>query len=341
MTTEGLAYILGREGILDRKKLLGFVRKFKGARLLVVGDMMLDHFIWGKVTRISPEAPVPVVDIDHESLLLGGAANVLGNIVSLGGKAGICGVIGHDEMGKRLVHELRLKNVDTTGVVVEETRPTTIKTRVIAHSQQVVRFDRESKYEVSADTEKRILACVKEQSDGLAGIIISDYAKGVVTKKVVDGLVKLAAAKGIPVTVDPKVSHFDYYRGITAVTPNNLEASQASGITITDERTLGAAGDKLLARTKARAVLVTRGEQGMTLFERGEKPVHIPTVAKEVYDVTGAGDTVIAVFTLALAAGADMPDAAIIANHAAGIVVGEVGTATVNPEQLEKAIREA
>ena len=282
-----------------------------------------------------------MVDIQNESIMLGGAANVLSNITSLGGKAAICGVVGNDEMGKKIVHELRLQNVDTEGLVVEASRPTTIKTRVIAHSQQVVRFDRESKYEVSADTEKRILACVKEQSDGLAGIIISDYAKGVVTKKVVDGLVKLAAAKGIPVTVDPKVSHFDYYRGITAVTPNNLEASQASGITITDERTLGAAGDKLLARTKARAVLVTRGEQGMTLFERGEKPVHIPTVAKEVYDVTGAGDTVIAVFTLALAAGAGMPDAAIIANHAAGIVVGEVGTAVITKAALREAFNES
>jgi rfaE bifunctional protein kinase chain/domain len=326
---------------LDKKSLLAYIKKFGNARILVVGDIMLDHFVWGKVSRISPEAPVPVVDIDHESIMLGGAANVLGNIISLGGKAGICGVVGRDEMGRRLVHELKYKGVDTEGVAVEEDRTTTIKTRVIAHSQQVVRFDRESKSDISKDTEKYIIDCVKKQDEGLAGIIISDYAKGVVTKKVVEELVRFAARKGIPVTVDPKVGHFDYYKGVTVVTPNNLEASQASGINITDEKALAAAGDKLLARTKAKAVLVTRGEQGMALFEKGKKPVHIPTVAKEVYDVTGAGDTVIAVFTLALATGASMPDAAVIANHAAGIVVGEVGTATVDPGQLEKAIKEA
>ncbi|HEY3346258.1 MAG TPA: D-glycero-beta-D-manno-heptose-7-phosphate kinase [Nitrospirota bacterium] len=324
---------------MSGKKLLGYVGHFREARLLVVGDIMLDHFIWGKVTRISPEAPVPVVDISHESLLLGGAANVVNNIISLGGKAGICGAIGHDEMGRKVVHELRAKNVDSEGLVIEESRPTTVKTRVIAHSQQVVRFDRESKGGINGDSEKFILDYVNANTGSISGIIISDYAKGVITQKLVAGLVKFARKNNIPVSVDPKVGHFDYYKGVTVVTPNNLEASQGAGIDITDDATLLSAGKKLIDRFKSDAVLITRGEHGMSLFERGKDPVHIPTVAKEVYDVTGAGDTVIAVFTLALAVGASMHEAALIANHAAGIVVGEVGTATVKPEQLKKAFK--
>lgn len=326
---------------MDKKSLLRCLDRLKKTHLLVIGDIMLDHFIWGKVTRISPEAPVPVVDIHSESIMLGGAANVLNNIISLGGKAGICGVIGHDEMGRRVVHDLREMGVNTEGLVVEEDKPTTIKTRVIAHSQQVVRFDRESKGELNGASEKFILDYAREMKDSLSGMIISDYSKGVVTRKLVNGLVKIARERGIPVAVDPKVGHFDYYKNVTVVTPNNLEASQAAGFEITDEATLAAAGKKLLDRLKCDAVLITRGEQGMSLFERGSQPVHIPTVAKEVYDVTGAGDTVIAVFTLAVAAGAGMREAAVIANHAAGIVVGEVGTATVKPEQLKRAIKEA
>jgi rfaE bifunctional protein kinase chain/domain len=329
------------EAILDKKTLLGYLDNMRDARLLVIGDIMLDHFIWGKVTRISPEAPVPVVDIHSESIMLGGAANVLNNIISLGGRAGICGVIGHDEMGRRVVHELRLKSVDTEGLVVEEDRPTTIKTRVIAHNQQVVRFDRESKGDLSAAAEKFILDYARGIKDSLSGMIVSDYAKGVVSRRLINGLVKIARERGIPIAVDPKVGHFDYYKNVTVVTPNNLEASQAAGFDITDETTLLAAGKKIIDRLKCDAVLITRGEHGMSLFEKGRQPVHIPTVAKEVYDVTGAGDTVIAVFTLALAARADMREAAVIANHAAGIVVGEVGTATVKPEQLRKAIKEA
>jgi D-beta-D-heptose 7-phosphate kinase/D-beta-D-heptose 1-phosphate adenosyltransferase len=324
---------------LDKKKLLKYLDRLKDSTLLVVGDIMLDHFIWGKVSRISPEAPVPVVDIQNESIMLGGAANVLNNITSLGGKAIICGVVGNDEMGKKIVHELRLQNVDTEGLVVESSRPTTIKTRVIAHSQQVVRFDRESRGEISSDSEKLILGYVRRNIRSISGIIVSDYSKGVVTKALVAGLVKAAKETGIPVAADPKVNHFDYYKGVTVVTPNNLEASQASGIEIVDDITLAAAGRKLLNRLKNDSVLITRGEHGMSLFRREKEPVHIPTVAKEVYDVTGAGDTVIAVFMLALAAGAPMDEAAMIANHAAGIVVGEIGTATVKPEQLKKAIK--
>ncbi len=326
---------------MDNKTLLSYLERFKDAPVLVVGDIMLDHFIWGRVTRISPEAPVPVVDIKNESIMLGGAANVLGNIISLGGKARICGVVGADYMGKRLVRELKGRGVDTGGVVVEAGRPTTVKTRVIAHSQQVVRFDREGKDGVSPDTERRIIGYAKDNGRALSGIIISDYAKGVVTKSLVGALIGVASARRIPVVVDPKVAHFDFYKGVTALTPNNLEASQASGIDIADEGSLALAGRTILKRLGCEAVLITRGEQGMSLFVKGKRPVHIPTVAKEVYDVTGAGDTVIAVFTLALASGAEMREAAVIANHAAGIVVGEVGTATVAMEQLKNVIKAA
>lgn len=324
---------------MDRKGLLKLIKSFKDASILVVGDVMLDHFIWGKVTRISPEAPVPVVDIENESLMLGGAANVLNNITSLGGRAHLCGVIGHDEMGRKLIHELRLLGVDTGGVIVDEARPTTIKTRVVAHGQQVVRFDRENRGQIDRATENLIIDYVKKMDGTLGGIIVSDYAKGVVTKRLVGELVKVAGERGIPVAVDPKVGHFDYYKGVTVVTPNNLEASQASGVDIVDEASLATAGQALMDRTRSGALLITRGEHGMSLFAGDAAPVNIPTVAKEVFDVTGAGDTVIAVFTLALASGAGMYEAAVIANHAAGIVVGEVGTATVSTDELARAVK--
>lgn len=321
------------------KNLANYLGKLNDTTIMVVGDVMLDHFIWGKVTRISPEAPVPVVDIENESLMLGGAANVLNNITSLGGRAHLCGVIGHDDMGKRLVHELRALGVDTGGVIVEDGRPTTIKTRVVAHGQQIVRFDRENRGQIGRATEDLIIGYVKGMDGSLGGIIVSDYAKGVVTKRLVGELVKVAAKRRIPIAVDPKVGHFDFYKGVTVVTPNNLEASQASGTDIVDDETLRTAGRLLMAKLGSEALLVTRGEHGMSLFIGDKPPINIPTVAKEVFDVTGAGDTVIAVFTLALAAGASMHEAAVIANHAAGIVVGEVGTATVSTEELKKAIK--
>ncbi len=326
---------------MDKKILLGRLEQFKSAHILVVGDIILDRFIWGKVSRISPEAPVPVVDINHESIMLGGAANVLNNIISLGGKASICGAVGDDEMGRRIIHELRLKNINTDGIIVDSCRPTTVKTRVIAHNQQVVRFDRESKGDIACASEDIILGYLKAHYHSFSGIIISDYAKGVVTKKLVSGIVRMANGRKTPVAVDPKVGHFDYYKNVSVVTPNNLEASQAAGFEITDDASLAAAGKKLIERLKSDAVLITRGEYGMSLFQNGGKPAHIPTVAKEVYDVTGAGDTVIAVLMLALSTGADMREAAVIANHAAGIVVGEVGTATVGLDNLKKTIRQS
>jgi D-beta-D-heptose 7-phosphate kinase/D-beta-D-heptose 1-phosphate adenosyltransferase len=323
----------------ESTKLAKIIDRFSKTRVLVVGDVVMDHYVWGSVSRISPEAPVPVVNVTRETVLLGGAANVVNNIRSLGGEVGICGVIGHDDAGKQLQHLLHSQEIMTDGLIVEPSRPTTIKTRVIAHHQQVVRFDRETKEGISRETHRRIFDHVAEQAGkGLDAIIISDYCKGVVTQGLVRDIVRLARKRGIIVSVDPKVSHFGIYSGVTILTPNTKEASLGSRIEIEDEDSLMRAGRGLLKRLSCTAVLITRGEHGMSLFEKGGRITHIPTVAREVFDVTGAGDTVISTLTLAMAAGAKISDAAKLSNYAAGIVVGVVGTATVTPEQLKQMI---
>ncbi len=323
----------------ESKRLISVVNRFPGTRTLVVGDVMLDHYVWGDVSRISPEAPVPVVSVTKESLLLGAATNVVNNIYALGGRVNVCGVVGRDDAGRQLAHLLSVQGIDTDGLIVEEGRPTTIKTRVIAHSQQVVRFDREAKNGIEPDTHREIFDFVKRQiRDGLDAIVLSDYSKGVVTKQLVRGIVKLARKNNVIVSVDPKVNHFGIYSGVTILTPNTKEASFGARIDIEDDKSLIKAGALLLKRLKCEAVLITRGEHGMSLFERGGGIIHIPTVAREVFDVTGAGDTVISTLTLAMAAGADTADAARISNYAAGIVVGVVGTATVDSEELKRKI---
>lgn len=323
----------------ESKRLIKFIEQFSRTRTLVVGNVMLDHYVWGNVSRISPEAPVPVVSVTRENVLLGAATNVVNNIHSLGGKVSVCGVIGHDDAGRQLVHMLRVQGIHTDGLIVEKDRPTTIKTRVIAHSQQVVRFDRETKNGIERDTHRGIFDFVKQQvRDGLDAIVISDYSKGVVTKALVRDIMKLARKNSVIVSVDPKVNHFGIYSGVTILTPNIKEASIGAKVDIEDDKSLLKAGALLLRRLKCEAVLITRGEHGMSLFERDGRITHIPTVAQEVFDVTGAGDTVISALTLAMAAGAGTVDAARISNFAAGIVVGVVGTATVKPEELKQKI---
>ncbi len=323
----------------ETRRLASLIDRFPKTHILVVGDVMLDHYIWGNVSRISPEAPVPVVNVTKESLLLGAATNVVNNVHALGGRVSLCGVIGHDDAGRQLVHMLRTQGIGTDGLIVEDQRPTTIKTRVIAHSQQVVRFDRETKSGIAPDTHRRIFEFVQHQvKNGLDGIILSDYSKGVVTRELVRDIVRLATRKGIIVSVDPKVNHFGMYTGVTILTPNTKEASIGAKIDIEDEASLMKAGALLLKQLKCAAVLITRGEHGMSLFERSGRVTHIPTMAQEVFDVTGAGDTVISTLTLAMASGASMVDAARISNYAAGIVVGVVGTATVEPRDLKQKI---
>ncbi len=311
---------------------------FDKIRIMVIGDIMLDHFIWGTVERISPEAPVPVVEVTSESMMLGGAANVANNISSLDGMVMLAGILGKDLSGEKLVNILETKGIETDGIVFDERRPTSVKTRIIAHSQQVVRFDREKRKEIDAGVILHILNWVEKHIQDVNAIVVSDYAKGVVTRRLVEGLLAIAKASGKIIVVDPKVKHFSFYRGATLITPNTVEASKASGIEIVDEDTLHHAGMALLKDTESGAILITQGEHGMTLFERDGNTTHIPTVAKEVYDVTGAGDTVVATCALALASGATLREAAVLSNYAAGIVVGEVGTAVVSRSELMDAL---
>lgn len=312
---------------------------FKKKRILVIGDLILDRYIWGKVNRISPEAPVPVVEVTSENFLLGGAANVGNNIVSLGGHATIVGVAGVDRGGEIMKKMLEDSGVHCEGVF-RGSRPTTVKTRVIAHGQQVVRFDREDKAVVEGKILRDILEYIRKEISAHDAVILSDYKKGVISAELVREVLRLARPKDIFVSVDPKVGHFHCYKNVSLITPNLAEASAASGVEIKGEESLLAAGRTLLEKISCDAVLITRGEQGMSLFKKSQdKVVHIPTVAKNVYDVTGAGDTVIAAFTLAYAAGGTLEESAVIANHAAGVVVGEVGTAVVTTEQLSKSMR--
>jgi len=325
---------------IEKEEAHAIIDRFGDARLLVVGDLIMDHFIWGKVKRISPEAPIPVVEVDSENLLLGGAANVAHNISSLGGKVAVSGVVGKDSDGRKLVRELKKRRVGTEGVIVEEGRPTTIKTRIIAHSQQVVRFDRERGGGIEETVTGAAYDYLEGAVDEVDVVVISDYAKGFLTRELVRKVIALANKRGKPVVVDPKVNHIGHYKGAAIMTPNNNEASQASGTEIVDEASLLKAGRSLLRSSGCGAVLITRGEHGMSLFEKGKKVCHIPTVAREVYDVSGAGDTVVANLALALAAGAGFRAAAALANYAAGIVVSKVGTAVVGADELRRVIDE-
>ena len=295
---------------------------------------MLDQFIWGKVSRISPEAPVPVVWVERESYMPGGACNVAHNIQDLGGQTIVVGIIGEDSSGAILLEELRKKNLDISGIIRVKERPTTHKIRVIAHSQQVVRIDREVLEPLSRKIVNKLLDLISKRISEVDAVIIEDYGKGVVVPYLVRNIVELGKKYRKIVSVDPKKEHFRYYKNVTTITPNKAETESAVGIEIKDDRSLLRAGEKLLRKLSAKSVLITLGENGMCLFQEGKTPLHIPTMAKEVFDVSGAGDTVIASFTLALASGASFPEAAYIANQAAGIVVGKIGTATVTRKEL-------
>jgi D-beta-D-heptose 7-phosphate kinase/D-beta-D-heptose 1-phosphate adenosyltransferase len=293
----------------------------------------------GRVNRISPEAPVPVVHVQSESLRLGGAANVFNNILALGGKADLCGVIGADESGRLLMKELGSKRSGRGGVVIDHDRPTTRKSRVIAHNQQIVRYDIEGRHELKGPLQRRLLRYVESRLRELSCIVVSDYAKGVVSAALMSEITRLASLRKIPVVVDPKVEHFGFYKGVTVITPNHLEAAQAAGVHGDDDQAIDQAGAVIRQRLGCQSVLITRGERGMSLYEGEGASWHLPTKARQVYDVTGAGDTVIGTLALALSTGASIKDGAILANHAAGIVVGMVGTATVTPKQLAEAIQ--
>ena len=320
------------------KTFFQIISRFSKAKILVIGDWILDEFVWGTVERISPEAPVPVVNVTRESFVPGGALNVANNIRTLGGTVFPCGLVGRDLRGRMLVKALRKEGIDSSGAIHDGGRPTTLKTRVIAHSQQVVRFDRENNRELSREQLKKALAFVDKHLPNADAVIIEDYGKGMITPELLTQVLKKAKAFGKPILVDPKEKHFSYHRGVTAVTPNRKEALSAYGL-ISDGRIpdIQAVGKKLLHQFQSQAILITLGEEGMILFEKNGAITKIQTAAREVYDVSGAGDTVIAVFALALAAGASIKEAAVLANRAAGIVVAKLGTATLTPEELKSS----
>jgi D-glycero-beta-D-manno-heptose-7-phosphate kinase len=320
--------------------LAAVIARFARVRVLVAGDLMLDHFIWGRVERISPEAPVPVVQVTAESRRLGGAANVAHNLRALGGAVTVCGVVGTDPAGRDLLDGLRRIGADVGGVLQSRGAATTRKTRIIAHQQQVVRLDREDDGQRDSRAAARARGFLLANLRRADVVLVSDYGKGFVTPPLLAALGGLHAERPFPLLIDPKQVNFAHYRGATLLTPNQHEASLAAGIEIRDDASLARVGAALLRRWQAEAVLITRGEHGMSLFAPGVPARHFPTVARHVYDVTGAGDTVVAACALALGAGAGREIAAILANHAAGIVVGEIGTATVTAAQLLADLRQ-
>jgi D-beta-D-heptose 7-phosphate kinase/D-beta-D-heptose 1-phosphate adenosyltransferase len=326
--------------IMSKRRAFAIIENFSRSRVLVVGDIMADHFIWGNVSRISPEAPVPVVEVRKDSFMLGGCANVLNNIFAMGGRVHLAGVIGTDETGKRLLAEFRSRGVDMGGIVVEAGRPTTLKTRIVAHGQQVVRFDREDRKPVQAKSVRKILSYIESLRDDLGALVVSDYNKGVVTRPLLEGIRKGIAGRPIFTCVDPKQRDFSLYQGFDIVTPNHYEAGRAAGEEMQNGQDHIRVGMKLLQQYDFKALLMTRGEEGMSLFERDGRMRHtaFPAEAREVFDVTGAGDTVIGVLALSMAAGASFREAAYLANHAAGIAVGKSGTATVTREELKSAL---
>ncbi len=315
-------------------------------RVLVIGDVMLDHFIWGEVGRISPEAPVPVVDFVRESFIPGGAANVARNLAALDVPAELFGVVGDDDSATRLKRLLTEHHIVCDGLLPQAVRATTVKTRIVAHRQQVVRLDRETRSELDEEITNQLVAGVQARLADVQAVIVGDYGKGVVTQRMLDELKRVCRERGIWLSLDPKPVHRLNLTGLSLITPNRKEAFELARMPdLThnghplEDRDLMLVANSLLKELKPALLLVTLGELGMLLCQAGRSPFHIPTIAQEVFDVSGAGDTVIATFTLAIAAGASPVEAAILSNHAAGIVVGKVGTATTSPGELLASFR--
>ena len=308
------------------------------ARILILGDIMLDEYLLGSVDRISPEAPVPVVEITSSKLLLGGAANVAANIRALGDEPILIGTVGEDEASVKLNQLLKQRGISDDYIVNDQSRQTTIKTRIIAHSQQIVRADREDRHELDHDIESKMLKRFLGAVDGIQAVIISDYGKGVITDTLLEKVISVCLERNIYTAVDPKETHFHNYKRVSVITPNHHEAGFAYGRRIVAEADLLEVGNGLLRKLEAKSILITRGPEGMSLFRYGSEPTHIPTFARQVYDVTGAGDTVIACFVSAVCAGADLVEASIAANAGAGITIGEIGTATVTVQQLRQEL---
>jgi len=335
------------------KSLKSIINNFDQANILVIGDLILDEYIFGSAERISPEAPVPVVWANKKNFVPGGAANVANNICALEGKVTLVGAVGRDDNAEILTQALKKMKVDVSGIFVETDRHTTVKTRIVAGHQQVVRVDWENRNSLAKESNEKILKFIEKNINKFDAIIIEDYGKGVINENLLQELSVLSHRYKKIVTVDPKEEHFQYYRGVTSITPNRKELGNAiRNLKIKDttnrfkvnndklftNKDIDAAARQILEYLDLESILVTLGEMGMQLFERGGRMTHIPTVAQEVFDVSGAGDTVISAFTLALATGAEKLEAAHIANFAAGIVVGKVGTAVTNRKELSERL---
>ena len=312
--------------------------KFTGKRIAVIGDLMLDRYFWGTVARISPEAPVPVVEVESESTRLGGAANVANNVAALGGIPVMMGIVGDDNAGQMLKRTIEDLHFPSSGIVVDESRPTTVKTRVIAHNQHVVRIDHEEKSDISIKVQERLLDALEHQLDTVDGIILEDYNKGVLVKNLIVRITEMAKKKGKIVAVDPKLNNFFEYKGVTVFKPNRKETEEALGTRLHSEESIEIAGKELLRRLYAENILLTLGEKGMILFERSGSISSIPTAARKVADVSGAGDTVVSTLTMSLAAGASIQESAALANVAGGIVCGEVGIAPIDRNVLFETV---
>ena len=319
---------------LERGRVKQLLKSFEGKKVLVLGDLMLDRYLWGEVSRLSPEAPVPIVEIRDEYSRLGGAANVGNNILSLGAVPYLVGLVGADNSGRELVAILKESGFPSDGIIVDPSRPTTVKTRVIAHTQHVVRTDREVRDPISPEIEQRVKETLDRLLPEMDAVILEDYNKGLLTPSVIRYAISRSKEAGKIVTVDPKFDNFFAFQGVTVFKPNRREVEQALGVRLQTREEIARAAQTLFQRLNCECLLITLGEQGMALFNSRNEARFVPTRARKVHDVSGAGDTVISTLTLALTAGASFEEAASLANHAAGIVCGEVGIVPITPEAL-------
>lgn len=323
---------------MDRKTVESLFNRIGDIQCLVMGDLMLDEYLWGRAERISPEAPVQVVDVLREELRLGGAGNVVNNLVALGARVAVCSVVGEDDNGRVLLESFSSRDVATEAVFRDPARRTSRKTRVVAANQQIVRIDRESRDPLSPTMEERVCDWISRHAGEFSAILLSDYNKGVLTQRVIETAITSGSRAGVPVLVDPKGTDFACYHGATILTPNRKEAEAASGVAIRDTATLAQAAEVIMETAGLEQLLITRSEEGMSLFSRNGEAVHIPTVAREVFDVSGAGDTVLSALAVGIASGLAMAEAARLANIAAGIAVGKLGTSTVSPAEIVNAV---
>jgi len=324
---------------ITENRLDWFLQKFKEKRIIVLGDLMLDRYVWGVVERISPEAPVPVIEVTNETTRLGGAANVAHNLASLGATPIPIGVIGNDQSGKQLIDLMQSLGFDVDSVIVDENRPTVVKTRLIANDQQVVRADRESRETIDSDILKKIIGVISKNINNVDAFIIEDYNKGLLTKQLISEVIELANKHKKVITVDPKFDNFLEYKSVTLFKPNRKETETALGIKIDSQEKLKEACQMLIERLKCKAVLITLGDQGMCLLRSNGEFIKFPTKARKVHDVSGAGDTVISTLTLCLTTGVDIKEAITLANYAAGAVCSEVGVVPIGPLKLKETIR--